>query len=195
MVDRAIVGLDQTLRIITALLRIGQIEASHRYATFSTVDLETVVREIGDLFEPFAEEKGVHFRLIVGSAGYVDGDRDLLSEAIANLVDNAIKFTPSGGMVTLVLERIHEVPVVRVRDNGPGIAPEEREAVMRRFYRSDKSRHIEGCGLGLSLVDAIARLHGFRVAIGDGQPGCVIELICAAPASNGAGHALEATLP
>ncbi len=195
MVDRAIVGLDQTLRIITALLRIGQIEARHRRATFSTVDLRTVVREIGDLFEPFAEEKGVRFKLMAADAGTIHGDRDLLSEAIANLVDNAIKFTPVGGMVTLALDRTDGVPVVRVRDNGPGIAAEERDAVMRRFYRSDKSRHIEGCGLGLSLVDAIAKLHGFRVVIGDGDPGCVMELICASGEPTGGDHVMMMMLP
>lgn len=178
MVDGAVVSLDQTLRIITALLRIGQIEGGQRRASFSTVDLGTLVNEMGDLFEPLAEEKGIRFSTKVDTAGSVLGDPDLVNEAIANLLDNAIKFTPSGGSVELTLREEGGVPVVSVADDGPGIAPEERDAVMRRFYRSDKSRHIEGCGLGLSLVDAIVKLHGFRLAIRDRSPGCAFEIMC-----------------
>lgn len=183
MVDGAVVALDQTLRIITALLRIGQIEGGQRRANFSTVDLGILVHEIGDLFEPLAEEKGIHFRTIVGAKSFVLADPDLFNEAIANLLDNAIKFTPSGGTVELSLREEGGVPVVTVADDGPGIAPDERDAVMRRFYRSDKSRHIEGCGLGLSLVDAILKLHAFRLTIRDRNPGSAFEIVCASPDS------------
>jgi len=178
MVDRAIVALDQTLRIITALLRIGQIERGVRRPSFQAVDLQTVVGEIGDLFEPVAEEKEIEFTVRTEKVSLIPGDRDLLSELLANLVENALKFTPCGGRVRLTLETEAGSVAVRVIDNGPGIAPEEREAVLRRFYRSDKSRHIEGCGLGLSLVEAIAKLHAFRLHIGDAQPGCIFSLIC-----------------
>jgi hypothetical protein len=180
MVDRSIIGLDQTLRIITALLRISQIEGGRRRANFSSVDLTTVVAEMGDLLEPFAEEQGVQLIVEAAATSPLLGDRDLLSEAIANLVDNAIKFTPSGGQVRLSAAQEENVPVLRVIDTGPGIPPDEREAVIRRFYRSDKSRHIEGFGLGLSLVDAIVKLHGFRLLIGEGEggEGCVFELRC-----------------
>ncbi len=179
-VDRAIVGLDQALRVITALLRIGHVERGHRRANFVAVDLGTVVTEIADLFEPFAEEKGLRLRVDIAAPASIHGDRDLLCEAVANLVDNAVKFTPSGGTVTLGLHRRDGVPVIVVADTGPGIPVEERAAVMGRFYRSDMSRQVEGCGLGLSLVDAIVTLHGFRLAIGDGHPGCVVEMACAA---------------
>ena len=93
------------------------------------------------------------------------GDRDLLFEAVANLVDNAVKFTPEGGRVTLALLRRDGESVIRVKDTGPGIPEAEREAVVKRFYRSDKSRNTEGLGLGLSLVAAIVKLHGFRFTI------------------------------
>jgi hypothetical protein len=179
MIDSAIISLDQTLRIITALLRIGQIEGGRRRASFSSIDLKALVGEMGDLFDPFAEAKGIQFRTLVDNTVVeVSGDRDLLSEAIANLLDNAIKFTPAGGAVQLHLTQQSGSPVVTITDNGPGIAPAEREAVIRRFYRSDKSRHVEGCGLGLSLVDAIVRLHGFRIEILDANPGCAVKLIC-----------------
>jgi signal transduction histidine kinase len=107
----------------------------------------------------------------------VRGDRDLLFEAVANLVNNAIKFTPEGGRVELALLRREDETIIRVKDSGPGISESEREAVTRRFYRSDKNRNSEGLGLGLSLVAAIVKLHDFRFSIAAG-PGCVIEIVC-----------------
>jgi signal transduction histidine kinase len=174
-IDQAIVGLDQSLAIITALLRISEIEHNRRVAGFSQVALADLVREIGDLYEPIAEDKRVTFLIAAKEDIIVRGDRDLLFEAIANLVDNAVKFTPEGGQVELSLAREGDEGVVRVRDTGPGIAAAECEHVARRFYRSDKSRSKPGLGLGLSLVAAIVKLHGFRFAISPG-PGCVVEI-------------------
>jgi signal transduction histidine kinase len=107
----------------------------------------------------------------------VHGDRDLIFEAVANLVDNAIKFTPEGGRVELLLLYEEGETVIRVIDTGPGIPEIEREAVTQRFYRSDKSRNTKGLGLGLSLVAAIIKLHGFRLKISAG-PGCTAEISC-----------------
>ena len=174
-IDQAIVGLDQSLAIITALLRISEIEHNRRVAGFSQVALADLVREIGDLYEPIAEDKRVSFLIAAKEDIIVRGDRDLLFEAIANLVDNAVKFTPEGGQVEISLAREGDEGVVRVRDTGPGIAAAECELVARRFYRSDKSRSNLGLGLGLSLVAAIVKLHGFRFAISPG-PGCVVEI-------------------
>ena len=113
------------------------------------------------------------------------GDRDLLFEAVANLVDNAVKFTPAGGSVRISLRRGADGPIIRVADTGPGIAEAEREAVTRRFYRGDKSRGTKGVGLGLSLVAAIVKRHGFSLLIGGGVggnlaegPGCVVDIVC-----------------
>jgi signal transduction histidine kinase len=173
--DQAILGLDQSLAIITALLRIAEIEHGRRRAGFGDVVLSELVREIGDLYEPITEDKRIAFAVRVTDEVTVRGDRDLLFEAIANLVDNAIKFTPDGGRVELILLRAGEDGVIRVADNGPGIAVSDRDLVTRRFYRSDKSRQEPGFGLGLSLVSAIVKLHGFRLAISAG-PGCVAEI-------------------
>jgi signal transduction histidine kinase len=175
--DQAIAGLDQSLAVITALLRIAEIEHGRRLAGFSEVALADLVREIGDMYEPIAEDKGVTLRVDTAGGFAVRGDRDLLLEAVANLVDNAVKFTPGGGRVELALLRGGSESVVRVRDTGPGIVASERDAVVRRFYRSDKSRHTEGLGLGLSVVAAIIKLHGFRFTISAG-PGCVAEIAC-----------------
>jgi len=177
-VDRAIAGLDQALAIITALLRIGEIEAGRRRLGFAEVDLGDIVNEMGDLYAPIAEERDIRFEIAAPFAPPVFGDRDLLIELIANVLGNAIKFTPEGGAVRLDLIGTTAGPVIRVSDTGPGIPPAEREAVLKRFYRSDKSRHVEGSGLGLSLVAAIAKLHGFTIHIGEGTPGCVFQLDC-----------------
>jgi signal transduction histidine kinase len=177
VVDQAIGGLDQSLAIITALLRIAEIEHSRRLEGFSQVPLGPLVREIGDLYEPIAEDKGVALRVESMDEATVHGDRDLLFEAVANLVDNAVKFTPEGGHVELALHHRNGQTEIRVKDTGPGIPEIEREAVTKRFYRSDKSRRTEGLGLGLSLVAAIVKLHGFQFAIAAG-PGCTVEIVC-----------------
>jgi len=174
-VDQALVGLDQSLAIITALLRISEIEHNRRMDGFRDVALGEIVREVGDLYEPIAEDKNVDFAVRAEANTTVHGDRDLLFEAIANLVDNAVKFTPQGGRVELSLLRNGNDAVVRVCDTGPGIPADESALVTRRFYRSDKSRRDPGLGLGLSLVSAIAKLHGFSLKISAG-PGCVAEL-------------------
>jgi signal transduction histidine kinase len=168
VVDQSIAGLDQSLAIITALLRISEIEHSHRLYGFSQVPLAPLVREVGELYDPIAEDKGVTLQIEAPDEATVRGDRDLLFEAVGNLVDNAVKFTPEGGRVQLALLCRDGKTGIRVRDTGPGIPEVEREAVTKRFYRSDKSRRTEGLGLGLSLVAAIVKLHGFRLAITGG---------------------------
>jgi signal transduction histidine kinase len=178
--DRAIGGVDHALTIITTLLRIAEIEYGGRLASFGKVALADLVREVADLYEPIAETKHISLQVASGDDATVRGDRDLLLEAVANLVDNALKFTPAGGCVELALVHGNNESIVRVSDSGPGIREDERKAVTRRFYRSDKSRNSFGSGLGLSLVSAIVKLHGFRLTIESG-PGCVAEIACALP--------------
>lgn len=175
-VDQALLGLDQSLAIITALLRIAEIEHSRRMDSFRDVALAELLREVGDLYEPIAEDKKVAFAVNATDDAVVHGDRDLLFEAVANMVDNAVKFTPAGGKVEISLLRQGGDAVVRVSDSGPGIAAGEVDQVAKRFYRSDKSRRDPGLGLGLSLVAAIVKLHGFRFNISPG-PGCVAEIV------------------
>lgn len=174
-VDQAIVGLDQSLAIVTALLRIAEIEHSRRLDGFSKVPLAPLVREVGELYEPIADDKGVVLQLEKLDDVTVNGDRDLLFEAVANLVDNALKFTPEGGSVSLAVTCSQDEAAIQVKDTGPGIPESECEAVVKRFYRSDKSRRTEGLGLGLSLVAAIVKLHGFRFSILPGA-GCTVQI-------------------
>jgi signal transduction histidine kinase len=175
--DKAIGGIDQSLAIITALLRLTEIENSRRSAGFGNVALHEILREVCDVYEPIAEDKSIELGVDIDRKLHVWGDRDLLFEAVANLVDNAIKFTPAGGRVGLEALRADKETIVRVTDTGPGIGEKEREAVLRRFYRSDKMRNTPGVGLGLSLVAAIIKLHGFRLVIHPGSGGR-IEIVC-----------------
>ena len=180
-IERAIVDLDQCFAVITALLRISEIENGRRRAAFARVPLHEIAADIIDLYEPIAEARQVALSVLPGDPVAVHGDRDLLFELAANLIDNAIKFTEPGGRVEIGARAAGGLALLRVGDTGIGIPQAERDAVLGRFYRADKSRHVEGSGLGLSLVAAIARLHDASLAIGDAQPaaepsGCVVEV-------------------
>jgi signal transduction histidine kinase len=177
VVDRSIAGIDQALTIVTALLRLAEIENSRRSAGFGDVALDEMLDEVCDIYEPIAENKNIALHVEATHRLTVRGDRDLLIEAVANLVDNAIKFTPEGGRVGIELLRGEGEAIVRVTDTGCGISAQERDAVQRRFYRSDKIRNTPGVGLGLNLVAAIVKLHGFRLTIFSG-PGCRVEIVC-----------------
>lgn len=175
--DKAIAGIDQSLSIVTALLRLTEIENSRRSAAFGDVAMHDMLREVCDVYEPIAEDKKIKLCVEIVDKVEVRGDRDLLFEAVANLVDNAIKFAPEGGRVDIELLHKKNEIILRVTDTGPGINQQEIEAVLRRFYRSDKIRNTPGVGLGLNLVAAIAKLHGFRLVIHPG-PGGRVEMIC-----------------
>ncbi len=163
---------DGLIAMFNALLRITQIEAGGRGETFGPVDLAAVVRDVAELYEPLAQEKNLAFRVDVAETGRIDGDRDLLFQAVANLVDNAIKYTPAGGSVGVATA----AKEVAVWDSGPGIPEGSREAVFKRFHRLEASRNTPGSGLGLSLVQAVAQQHGGRVELSDGGQGLRVTL-------------------
>ncbi len=182
-IDQGLAWIDQTLAMVTAVLRIGEIEHGRRRAGFAPVDLGEVVREAAEFFEPVAEDKDVALSLAVAPGlPPVEGDRDLLFEAVSNLIDNAVKFTPAGGTVRVEYAAREAGRAVVVSDSGPGIPEAERAQVFRRFYRAEPARHTPGHGLGLGLVAAIARMHGFSVAA-DAAPGggARFTLSCPAP--------------
>jgi signal transduction histidine kinase len=175
--DKTIEGIDQSLSIVTAILRLAEIERSQRSAGFGEVALADMVREVADMYEPIAADKDIALFIHAPDELSAHGDRDLLIEAVANLVDNAVKYTPAGGQVEIGLFRGNGENIVRVKDTGCGISEDERDAVLRRFYRSNRIRHTSGLGLGLNLVAAIVRLHGFRFTIVPGS-GCLVEIAC-----------------
>ena len=176
VIEEATHWLDQTLGVITAVLRIGEIEHGRRRAAFRTFELGALVREVHDLMQPLAEEKGVGFALDVEPEIPVTGDRELILEAVINLVDNALKFTPEGGACLISVAMSGSGFALRVQDSGPGIPEAERSAVMRRFFKGSAHRGADGNGLGLALVAAVARLHDFELIVDDAGPGCVMEL-------------------
>lgn len=176
LIGDMIADLDGILRTFSSMLRITQIEMRDRRAGFRTLDLTGIAREVVDLFDPAAEEDGVALKLVAGDRVDVIGDRDLLFEAIVNLVDNAIKHGGPNGSVTVTVSYRADEPVVLVADCGPGIPIEERKHVLQRFYRLEVSRNSPGNGLGLSLVAAVASLHGALIRMADNSPGLRVEL-------------------
>jgi signal transduction histidine kinase len=155
------------------MLRISEVESGARRAGFEQVDLSRVVADALELYEPMAEERGIRLQLVSEAhAVMMRGDPSLLFEVVGNLLDNALKFTPPGGLITVGGFTRAETVGIEVTDTGPGIPPDEREAVLRRFYRSETSRDARGSGLGLALVAAVARLHGMTLTITDATPGC-----------------------
>jgi signal transduction histidine kinase len=168
--DKAITGIDQSLAIITALLRLAEIENSRRSAGFGGVALDQMLREVCDIYEPIAENKDIALHVQVTHQLTVRGDRDLLVEAVANLVDNAIKYTPRGGRVDVSASRDDRAVSIRVADTGPGISEQDLPRIFDRLYRGDDSRTTRGLGLGLSLVRAYVEAQGGSVTV-DSRPG------------------------
>lgn len=167
---------DHLLGTFNALLRIARIETGKQKNNFGPLHLHQLLRDVLDLYEPVAEEKDISFQVDLKSVS-MHGDRDLIFQAFANLVDNAIKFSPANGVIMLTLDRAAGEIRAAVADSGPGIAPQDREKVFERFFRAESSRHTAGNGLGLSLVAAVVSLHGGRIDLHDQQPGVRVEVI------------------
>lgn len=179
LIEHCIDDVNALLQRFSALMRISEMEDLRRRAGFAQIDLAPLLHEIHDLYAPLAEDKGVRVDLALDAAEPIPADRELLFEALSNLLSNAIKFTPAGGSIRLRLQRCTGGARICVVDNGPGIPVGERDAVLQRFYRSDSTRQLPGSGLGLSIVSAIMRLHGFRLEIGEGERGGTrVSLYC-----------------
>jgi signal transduction histidine kinase len=180
--DQALIGdtmadLDAVLRMFTSLTRISQIEASDRMAAFRTVNLAHLAREVAELFDAAAEEKGGRLNVTADQPLLVIGDRDLLFDAVANLIDNAIKHGRDAGQVTVEVAWENGSAVISIIDDGPGIPASESQQVFKRFYRLERNRRTPGNGLGLSLVAAVARLHHARIELVDNAPGLRFRLL------------------
>ena len=175
LINETIADLDDVLRMFSSLTRISQIEANQKIA-FRIVNLIEIATAVGDLFDASAESKGGHVQVIGDKSVRISADRDLLFDAISNLVDNAIKHGGDRGIVIISVEQTDDGAVLSIADDGPGIPADELAHVFKRFYRLERSRSTPGNGLGLSLVAAVARLHGAHVALSDNRPGLKVEL-------------------
>jgi signal transduction histidine kinase len=176
--------LDAVLRMFSSLMRISQVEAQDRTNAFRTLNLVEIAREVVELFDAAAEETGGHLNVAGDERVFVRADRDLLFEAIANLVDNAVKHGRHAGQVTVEVKERNGAAVIAVADDGPGIPLDEYPHVVKRFYRLERSRCTPGNGLGLSLVAAVARLHGAQLEMAETSPGFKIGLRFCPPAAD-----------
>lgn len=175
-IDRAVEDAEELLTTFNALLRIARIESGSRRGGFARVDLAELVRDLAELYEPLAADKAQHLAVAAQDGVSVAGDRDLLFQAAANLVENAIKYSPQQGHIELSARLSSGRPEIAVADTGPGIPADMQEKVLQRFFRLDESRSTPGSGLGLSLVRAVAELHGAAVALEDNEPGLRVRL-------------------
>lgn len=182
LLEDTLAHLDAVLNTFASLLRIAQIEAHERRAAFRPLALSTVARDVVELYGPAAEELGGAIDLVVQSDASVDGDRDLLLNAMSSLIDNAFKHGDGAPQVTLTVGA-DPLPFFSIADRGPGIPVEERGNVFKRFYRLERSRRAPGNGLGLSLVAAVAHLHDATVELGDHAPGLIVRFAFSASAA------------
>jgi signal transduction histidine kinase len=183
LIGDTIADLDAVLRIFSSLTRIAQIETQARKGAFRTVNLAEIASEVVELYDAAAEPDGTRLTVVGDREVLVTGDRDLIFDAIANLVDNAIKHGRAGGQVVVANENMDGRPVISIADDGPGIPADEYEHVFKRFYRLEHGRYTPGNGLGLSLVAAVARLHGARIEMLDNSPGLKFKLWFSVPTS------------
>jgi signal transduction histidine kinase len=177
-IDQAVARCDDILRLFASILRISELEGGDVQAHFKSIDLDELVRDLAEAHGPLAEESGksIVLRSLPGPA-LVTGDRDLLAQAMVNLIENALRHSPDGGTILVGLIKGDGSLSMQVRDQGPGIAEEDRERVTGRFYRLEAARNTPGFGLGLALVKAVATAHGGRLVLGDAQPGLDARIV------------------
>jgi signal transduction histidine kinase len=176
-IDGAVADVDRVIRIFDALLRLAEIDAGMRRSGFVALDAADLAANAVEFYEPAAELKGIDLKFRSDGPLRVSGDPVLLAQALSNLIDNALKYAPQNGSVEVaVVRRDAATAEISVSDNGPGINEWEKTKVVERFYRGDASRGTPGVGLGLSLVQAVAKLHGKPIELCDNEPGLRVVL-------------------
>ena len=177
-IDTAVADVDRVMSIFNALLRLAEIDSGMRRAGFVSVDVAEVAAAAVEFYQPAAEISGSMLRLQSNGPAPIRGDPVLLAQALGNLIDNALKYSPDNGEIRVSVRRSPDRAVeLVVADSGPGIADAEKPKVVERFYRGDLSRGTPGVGLGLSLVDAVARLHGSTLLLEDNAPGLRARIV------------------
>jgi signal transduction histidine kinase len=192
-IDGAVADVDRVIRIFDALLRLAEIDAGMRRAGFVPFDISDLAANAVEFYEPAAELKNIDLKFRSAGPLSVSGDPVLLAQALSNLIDNALKYAPQYGSIEVAVEKRDEATAeISVSDNGPGIDEWEKTKVVERFYRGDASRGTPGVGLGLSLVQAVAKLHGSSLELRDNAPGLRVVLTLAVDVS---GISLRQTSP
>ena len=175
-VEQALEEADGLLNTFNALLRIARIESHDIRDSFSRVDIGELIRDVAELYEPLAENKNLRFETDIGATVLFNADRDLLFQAFANLVDNAIKYTPDHGRIRFSLLADDSGARLELSDSGPGIPADQRDKVLQRFFRLEQSRTTPGNGLGMSLVQAVMQLHQLNMVLEDNRPGLKVVI-------------------
>jgi hypothetical protein len=176
-VQAAVGDLDRLIEIFNALLRLAEIDSGLRLAGFREIPLDVIANDVAELYGPLAEDKGIVLTTTFETGLMIKGDPFLLAQAIGNLLDNALKYSPADGRISLALARGNDGDIeVRVTDNGPGIPDNEMSKVQHRFFRGNASRGTSGLGLGLSLVAAVAHLHAGTIHLANANPGLIATL-------------------
>jgi signal transduction histidine kinase len=175
-VRAALADLDRAMVTIAALLRLAEVENSPHATGFGSIDLAAICVDLFEFYEPLARAKSIAMTIEATPPASAMGDGDLLREALANLIDNAIKFTEAGGFVKIQAAMEDGLAVVRIHDSGPGVAQGDRDAIFGRFHRAGSTDRPLGVGLGLSIAAAIANLHEFDLRVEGGGPGSVFRL-------------------
>jgi signal transduction histidine kinase len=182
-IDGAVADVDRVIRIFDALLRLAEIDAGMRRSGFVSFDVSDLAANAVEFYEPAAELRSIDLAFRSAGPLLVSGDPVLLAQALSNLIDNALKYAPQQGVIEVAVEKHGATAEISVSDNGPGIDESEKTKVVERFYRGDASRGTPGVGLGLSLVQAVAKLHGSPLELRDNRPGLRAVLILGADES------------
>ena len=175
-IEQSLTDIESLLKTFNALLSIAQAESGSRREDWEKIDLGALTEDLVDLYTPLAEDRGLSLGREISSGAVIAGNRHLLAQALGNLLDNAIKYTPSGGRIKVRVGAHEDGYEVQVNDTGPGIPPQARARVLERFVRLESSRSTPGNGLELSLVNAVAQYHHARLELGDNAPGLVASL-------------------
>jgi len=176
-IDGAVADVDRVIRIFDALLRLAEIDAGLRRSGFVSFDVSDLAANAVEFYEPAAELKSIDLKFRTDGPLWISGDPVLLAQALSNLIDNALKYAPQSGAIEVAVRKRNSASAeISVADNGPGIDDAEKSKVVERFYRGDASRGTPGVGLGLSLVQAVAKLHGSPLELYDQAPGLRVVL-------------------
>jgi signal transduction histidine kinase len=175
-IEECLTQADALLATFNALLRIARVESGAYRSAFAAVDLSKIATDVCDLYRALAEDSELTFSADIADNAIVYGDRELLAQALTNLLDNAVKYTPAGGRIRVRLTRDERRVRLSVADSGPGIPAAERERVLARFARLDQARSKPGNGLGLALVRAVALQHDGELKLTSNAPGLVVTL-------------------
>jgi signal transduction histidine kinase len=176
-IEGALRDVDAILATFAAVLRISEVEAGARRAAFRPVDLQALARAVAEDFAPAAEDTGHRLAFQDGPPVWIEGDAELLTQMTVNLVENALRHTPEGCTVQLMATAEPGAAALVVVDNGPGVPEAERARLFDRFYRLERSRSTPGSGLGLAMVQAVARLHRGEARLSDGLPGLKAKVV------------------